>query len=75
MPLTEKTQMFYKNRPTPDQTKYPFKNLEVGQEIEITGDYRLIRCASYGFRKRHEMMFVVKKSDKSKDKVVIKRYK
>lgn len=57
----------------PDRTKYPFKSLELEQEVTIDGSYRHVRVASYGFRKRYGMMFIVKPV--GDNKVKIKRYK
>lgn len=63
--------MGYYRRP-PDRNKYSFSKLEVGQQKEINGDYRLIRIASNSYCKGKEIKIVVVKQQ---DNVLIKRIK
>lgn len=56
----------------PRTHKYPFYDLEVGQNTLFDGDYRLVRIAADNLRKRTGKMFLVSKTGGG---VKILRYK
>lgn len=55
------------------KSRYGFGSLSVGESLEVSGVYRIIRISADGFRKRWGMGFLVQ--DLGDGKVKIHRYK